>query len=98
MSGIKAVQNYISSKDRIMEYFKCDGDFFVKPLIDYQWRVTEDGDFYILTYWNADEKSDAVVIKKDGRPMIYEAEQYSMVVGINCVRIGFIFLNDKKNN
>ena len=41
------------------------------------------------------KKVDAVVVKKGGEPMIYKTKDYTMVVAIDCVKIGFIFRNGK---
>ena len=42
------------------------------------------------------EKVDAVIVKKGGEPMIYKTKDYTMVVAIDCVKIGFVFRNGKK--
>ena len=49
-----------------------------------------------LCYWTDEgKKIDAVVVKKSGTPMIYKTKDYTMVVAIDCVKIGFIFRNGK---
>ena len=84
------------SKQDVMDYFGCEGDFFVKPQLELEWAVWQDEDFTFLCYWTEDgKKIDAVVVKKGGAPMIYKAEEYTMVVAIDCVKIGFIFCNSK---
>lgn len=84
------------SKKRVMDYFGCEGDFFVKPLLELEWAVWQDEDFTFLCYWTEKgKKVDAVVVKKNGVPMIYRMNDYTMVVAIDCVKIGFIFRNVK---
>ena len=76
------VADFVQTRKRINDYFGCEGDFFVYPLLDFDW--TTEG-----------KKIDAVVVKKSGTPMIYKTKDYTMVVAIDCVKIGFIFRNGK---
>ena len=90
------VVDFEQARKRLNGYFGCDSDFFVKPLLDYEWAVRQDEDFAFLSYWTEDgKKVDAVVVKKGGEPMIYKTIDYTMVVAIDCVKIGFIFRNGK---
>ncbi len=91
------VQELIQSKETLATAFGCDNDFFFKPMTECEWFVRKDEDFHFLSYWLTPEKKvEAVVVKKSGEPMIYEKNGYTMVVAIDCVKIGFIFVNDKK--
>lgn len=91
------IDNYINAQKELLEYFNCDEDFFVKYMSEYTWAVKNDEDFYFLYYWNKEGKrKDAVVVKKNGRPMIFKTEEHTMVIGIDCVKIGFIFDNENK--
>ena len=90
------VTEFEQARKRINNYFGCDGDFFVKPLPELEWAVKDDEDFAFLSYWtNEGKKVDAVIVKKGGAPMIYKTKEYTMVVAIDCVKIGFIFHNSK---
>ena len=90
------VLEFEQSKKRVAAYFGCDGDFFFKPLLGLEWAVRQDEDFTFLSYWTEEgKKVDAVVVKKGGSPMIYKTKEYTMVVAIDCVKIGFIFCNEK---
>lgn len=90
------VVEFEQARKKINSYFGCDGDFFVKPLMDLEWAVKDDGDFAFLSYWTTEgKKVDAVIVKKGGDPMIYKTKEYTMVVAIDCVKIGFIFRNGK---
>lgn len=90
------VADFVQTRKRINDYFGCEGDFFIKPLLDLEWAVREDEDFTFLCYWTTEgKKVDAVVVKKSGAPMIYKTKDYTMVVAIDCVKIGFIFRNGK---
>lgn len=98
MSGVNApVSKYDNAKKELMAYFGCKDDFFVKRIEADKWTVKGEDGFFILTYWSKDNiKTDAVVVKKDGEPMVYKAKGYTMVVAIDCVKIGFIFENNKE--
>lgn len=90
------VADFVQTRKRINAYFGCEGDFFIKPLLELEWAVREDEDFTFLCYWTTEgKKVDAVVVKKSGTPMIYKTKDYTMVVAIDCVKIGFIFRNGK---
>ena len=90
------VADFVQTRKRINDYFGCEGDFFIHPLLDFEWSVREDEDFTFLCYWTTEgKKIDAVVVKKSGTPMIYKTKDYTMVVAIDCVKIGFIFRNGK---
>ena len=91
------VGEFEQARKRINNYFGVDGDFFVKPLLDFEWAVKEDEDFAFLSYWTSEgKKVDAVIVKKGGDPMIYKTKEYTMVVAIDCVMFGFVFRNGKK--
>ena len=90
------VADFVQTRKRINDYFGCEGDFFIYPLLDFEWAVREDEDFTFLCYWTTEgKKIVAVVVKKSGTPMIYKTKDYTMVVAIDCVKIGFIFRNGK---
>ena len=39
---------------------------------------------------------DAVIVKKNGIPMVYQKKEYTMVVAIDCVKIAFVFQNNQR--
>ena len=89
------IENYTNAQRELLKYFNCDEDFFVKYMGEFTWAVKNDDDFYFLYYWNKEGKrKDAVIVKKNGRPMIFKAERYTMIIGIDCVKIGFVFENE----
>ncbi len=90
------VMDFVQTRKRMNQYFGCEGDFFIKPLLTLEWAIRQDEDFSFLCYWTEEGKRvDAVVVKKGGAPMIYRTKDYTMVVAIDCVKIGFIFRNEK---
>jgi hypothetical protein len=89
------LETYIDAKKELMRYFNCTDDFYVKAFDRYKWMIKDDDDFSFLRYWTDDEKRhDAVIVKKNGSPMIFKAGKYTMVVAIDCVKIAFIFENE----
>ena len=93
------VADFINLNSRLFKYFGCDEEFFVKPLLDYNWAIKREDEFCFLSYWLEGEiVNNAVVVKKGGEPMIYKTEDYTMVIGIDCVKIGFVFANSKMGN
>ncbi len=90
----KAVQEFMRSKNNLMSYFQCKDDYFVKPLLSSSWRIKSEDGIYFVSYWNDNEdKKDAVVVKKEGKPLIYKTKDYTMVIGIDCIKLGFVFKN-----
>lgn len=91
------VQEYMEKRKHVMNYFKCEGEFFIKPLLNARWFISSEGDYFILSYWEKDKpKTNAVIVKRAGEPLIYKTERYTMVIAIDCVKIAFLFENEKK--
>lgn len=98
MKQTDLVLEFEESRKRVAKYFGCDEDFFLKPLLQLKWAIKNEEDFHFLSYWSENgKKTDAVIVRKNGIPMVYHVEDYTMVVAIDCVKIGFIFANEKKN-
>jgi len=88
------VEEYIEVKEDIKKYFGCPNDYFIKPLVNHDWSVYGDEGIFFLTYWDDDEKkTTAMVVKKDNKPLIYKAKDYTMVIALDCVKIAFILKN-----
>ena len=93
---MEPVLEYEQARNNINSYFGCEGDFFVKPLLELELAIRQEDDFAFLSYWTKEgKKIDAVVVKRGGAPMMYRTKDYSMVIAIDCVIIGFIFSNGK---
>lgn len=91
------IQEYVAKRKSVMEHFKCEGDYYIKPLLEMQWKVSNEEDFYLLSYWSDNfPKTNSVILQKAGKPMIYEDRTHTMVVGIDCVKIAFLFENGKR--
>lgn len=92
-----AVQQFMQTQKEVLDFFRCEGEFFIKPLMDYEWTIRSTEDFYFLSYWiKPNKKINAVIVKRNGVPMVYKRKGYTMVVAIDCVKIAFIFDNSKR--
>ncbi len=92
-----AVQQFIQTQKQVLDFFQCEGDFFIKPLMEYEWTVCSTEDFYFLSYWTKpNKKINAVIVKRNGVPMVYQKREYTMVVAIDCVKIAFVFRNNRR--
>lgn len=91
------VMDLIDVTSGLIKDFGCENDFFLKPLIDLEWTIKSTEDFSILSYWDSnDKKIEAIIVRKNLEPLIFEYSGYTMVIAIDCVKIGFIFKSDKK--
>ena len=92
-----AVQELIQTQQEVLEWFGCEGDFFIKPLLDCEWTINDTEDFYFLSYWiKQNKRVNAVIVKRNGLPMLYHKKKYTMVVAIDCVKIAFVFRNSRR--
>lgn len=93
------IKNYSLAQGELFKYFKCEEEYFIKVMPASKWSIKNDGEFYFLYYWDEnDDRKDAVIVRKNGEPLIYKAEKYTMVIGIDCVKIGFVFHNGNKRS
>ena len=42
------------------------------------------------------KRINAVIVKRNGVPMVYQKKEYTMVVAIDCVKIAFVFRNSRR--
>ena len=94
------LKGYVNAKKELLQSFRCEEDFYIKPLTDCFWNIKTDGDFHFLRFWREGEEktNDVVVVRKQGEPLIYRNDPYTMVIGIDCIKTGFVFHNGNKRN
>lgn len=98
-NGNDPVATFLSARKNVLKHFGCDEDYFVKPMLGMEWLIRTVDDFRFLTYWPPDgKKMDAVVVSRNGQPMVFKTNSYTMVIGIDCVKMAFIFNNKYKRN
>ena len=89
------VENFINTKKILNTKFNCNEDFFIKPLVDKKWTIKDNDGIFFLTY--LDDKNmpkECVIVKKNNEPMIFKKDNYTMVIGIECVKLAFILDNN----
>lgn len=96
VKAVDPVNNFIAASKSVLNYFNCTNDYFIKPLENAEWSIYENDDYVLLTYWENNKRKDAVVPRKNGKPMIYISDKYTMVIAIDCIKIAFILTNDNK--
>lgn len=93
----KPVQEFIQARNSLMQYFGLQDDFFIKPATSCSWYIRELEGTYFVGYGREDEKaSEAVVVRRDGKPYIIEKGDYTLVVCIECVKIALVLKNSNK--
>ncbi|MDE6182260.1 MAG: hypothetical protein K2F59_03550, partial [Eubacteriales bacterium] len=60
------------------------------------WTIKDNDGVFFLTYIEENNTKDCVIVKKNNEPMIFKTNDYTMVVGIECVKLGFILKNSNK--
>ena len=93
------LERYAGARKQLMDYFGCGGDYFLKIMAGSEWNASPDDALPMLRYREGKGGAvvSAVIVKKDGAPLIYPAKRLTMVIAIDCVKIGFIFNNGDKN-
>ena len=93
------IENYVNAVSDVKKYFGTDMKYVIKPLLDVYWRVWTMEDVQFLTYWSDDvQKTDVLIVKEGVKPLIFEKEDYTMVVGIECIKVALIFKNSNKGH
>lgn len=91
------ISEYIKVKKSLFDSFNCTEDYFIKNLKQLKWIISSVDDWYIVSYWekksDKEIKTDVVIVKKNGEPQVFETKEYTMIIGIQCVKIAFIFYN-----
>lgn len=94
MSKNDVVKKFVVLKDELKSYFNCENDYFYKVITDFDWHIKENEGIYILNYWkDSDPVNECVLVKKDGEPLIYVGKEYTLIIGIECIKLGFIVKN-----
>lgn len=89
------VKNYIDCKNKLLKMFKCDDEYFIKTLEDYNWRVKNSEGLFFLTYWKQGGKlNECIIVKKNNRPLIFREKEYTLIVAVECVKVALILKND----
>jgi len=91
------VENFVKAALHVKKYFGTDIKYVIKPMLDVYWRVWSMEDVLFLTYWSDNmQKTDVLIVKEGSKPLMFEREDYTMVVGIECIKVALIFKNRNK--
>lgn len=86
---------FLKAQETLMEQFKCDTNYFIKPLVNSKWALKIEESAVFLTYcYEKMERVTLVVSRKEGNPEFYKSNEYTMIVAIDCIKIAFIFKNN----
>ena len=89
------LDNFIKAKNILNEKFNCTEDFFIILLINRKWTIRDSNGLLLLTYLDDNDKAkECIIAKKNNQPMIYKKDNYTMVIGIECVKLAFILDNN----
>ncbi|NLL69941.1 MAG: hypothetical protein GX238_02285 [Epulopiscium sp.] len=90
------VNQYLYAKEELFSYFGCEPDYFINDLRHMYWQIQHKDGFSIITFSEKQDfknSFDAVIVKKEEKPMIYATQEYTLIIGIQCVKVGLIFKN-----
>ena len=93
------VEAFVSAASGVKQYFDADVKYVIKPLLDVYWRVWAMEDVQFLTYWSDEiQKTDVLIVKEGSKPLVFEKKDYTMIVGIECIKVALIFKNSNKGD
>ncbi|NLP47222.1 MAG: hypothetical protein GX347_09310 [Epulopiscium sp.] len=90
------VNQYLYAKEELFTYFGCEPDYSITDFRHMYWQIQHKEGFSVITFSETQDFSDsddAIIVKKDNQPMIYKTKEYTLVIGIRCVKVGFVFKN-----
>ena len=91
----KTLKKYVEGKDKLLKAFDCENEYFIKNIVDHNWRVKDAENMFFLTYWKDGGKlNECVIVKKNNEPIIVRKKDYTMIVVIECVKVALILKND----
>jgi hypothetical protein len=97
MASKSPVKNLASAISAVKSYFNTDINYVLKPLLDVHWRIWSMDEVRFLTYWSDDvQKTDVLIVKEGDKPLVLEKADYTMVVGIECIKVALIFKNSNR--
>ena len=91
----REISAYTGAKKSLLKLFRCEADLPIKILTDTQWHVEEIDGVSFLHYKSQDNGEELVnvIVSKNGEPWIYEMNELSMIVAIDCIKWAFIMKN-----
>jgi len=85
------ITSYFAAADALYQKFKCDEKYPLRGELDCNWQLRHDeGTYFLSLMEDTNKKTDFVVVQKDGKPLVFNADKYSMAIAIDCVKMAFI--------
>ncbi len=91
------VETYFNSKQKLMEYFEIDNDYYVYNAVNYKWNIRKNNEVSFLVLYKTNEmKEEYVVVKRNNLPHFQEKDEFSLYVAIDCIKVAFIVKNSNR--
>ncbi len=94
--NVDCINEFIDAKERLLNFFGCSDNYFLKPLLKSRWTVVEENGYHFLNFVESNDSNSAIIVKREGTPLIYDMGEYTLIIAIDCVKIGFMFRNSNK--
>ena len=93
----KTIKNYFAAENKLYQMFGCDEKYPLRVMPKYSWQlIKEDGMYFLTCQEDTSNKQTFVVVKKDGKPMVFGSEGYSMIIALDCVKMAFVLEDNMK--
>ena len=91
------ISQFTDTKKEIFKAFNCPDHYFLKCALNAKWNINNEEAMSFLSYSeNNQSPSNCVIINRENKPMIFEYENYTMVIVIECIKTAIIFDNANK--
>jgi len=95
----KTVDKYMKARKELFKRFGCTQDYFIQTMPNVSWNISGNEGIFFLNYWEEYNKiTKAVVVLKDGDPMVFRTSTHTMVIALDCVKIAFVLENSKESD
>ncbi len=95
----KIIYNLEETNRKIYEGFGISEKYYLKTLLESEWAVKKIEGRNFLSYRSEGKEKICVVVNENGNPIIVRKKDFTVVIAINCMKIGFIFKNSlEKSN
>ena len=92
------INDYISSKKKLLNMFGIKEDYFIIPCINKDWELDLNEDLPMLIFEGDDGPQTRVIVKKGNKPIVVRKKRLTLVVALDCVKICYVFDNARNKN
>jgi len=90
------VKDFISAKDKLFRHFNCPEKYPVHVAIDTEWTIRDEGGIHFLTILKEKQQDAFVIVNREGDPLIFQTNDYTMAIAIDCIKTAFVLRNSNK--